>query len=103
MFYFFFSLMESQSGHHPGHHGHSAPHNSTLPHQIHSGGGRTPHEINLDSSHPHSHHHQQQSPHQSKQKSDPHQSRETKNQTTHHHRHHHVSRIFFHLLVLKAL
>ncbi|XP_070500217.1 ankyrin-2-like isoform X3 [Chironomus tepperi] len=81
------SLQESQSGHHPGHHGHSAPHSSTLPHQIHSGGGNIAHQINLDSLHPHEkhHHHHQNS---NKRASDSHhQAHHTSHHTTHHHHH----------------
>lgn len=90
---FFFSLMESQSGHHPGHHGHSAPHNSTLPHHVHVGhSSNQHHQINLDN---HSHHHQHSSHHQShsKQKHTTESTQKThsSHHTSHHH-HHHVSR-----------
>ena len=95
VFIYFYSLQESQSGHHPGHHGHSAPHSSTLPHQIHSGGGNIAHQINLDNSHPHEkhhyHHHQTQSSNKHVKDSH-HESHQKSHHTTHHH-HHHVSKI----------
>lgn len=84
--------MESQSGHHPGHHGHSAPHNSTLPHHVHVGGNASHHQINLDN---HAHHHQHSSQHHqshSKQKhTEPVEVHKT-HHSSHHHHHHHVSR-----------
>lgn len=89
--------MESQSGHHPGHHGHSAPHNSTLPHTIHVGGGSAHHQISLDSSHPHQHvHHQAKhsadTRAQQQQKQTAHHSSHHTGQHHHHHHHHHVSK-----------
>lgn len=79
--------MESQSGHHPGHHGHSAPHSSTLPHNIHVGGS-SHHQINLDN-HGHHHHHQksqEKNPKHKKEAVEAHKPHST------HHTHHHVSR-----------
>lgn len=80
--------MESQSGHHPGHHGHPAhPHNSTLPHHVHVGGTAAHHQIHLDN---HSHHPQHSSSHhQSHSKHKSHEPGVT--HKTHHHNHHHVS------------
>lgn len=77
--------MESQCGHHPGHHGHSAPHSSTLPHQIHVGGGNIPHQINLDI-HPHQHYQK----HTKTEHGESHKTHQSSSHTTHHH-HHHVS------------
>lgn len=84
--------MESQSGHHPGHHGHSAHHSSTLPHTIHTGGGNAHHQISLDTSHPHQHPH-----HQAKHSTETHRQQTTHHTSHntghhHHHHHHHVSR-----------
>lgn len=77
--------MESQSGHHPGHHGHSAPHNSTLPHSMHVGGKQAHdhHQINLDN-----HHHKQKHKHSETVEKE----HTKKTHATSHHHHHHVSR-----------
>lgn len=81
--------MESQSGHHPGHHGHSAPHNSTLPHAIHVGGSNASHhQINLDN-HSHNQKHSSQH-HHSKAKAV--ETHKTHHHTSHHSHHHHVSK-----------
>lgn len=79
--------MESQSGHHPGHHGHSAPHNSTLPHHVHVGGSAS-HQINLDN---HKHHSSQAS-HQTKHKNTEQAEHKPHKTHTSHHHHHHVSK-----------
>lgn len=87
--------MESQSGHHPGHHGHSAPHSSTLPHHVHVGHGSSQHhQINLDEKHHHQHQHSSHHTSHSKQKhtTENTQKNHSSHHTTHHHHHHHVSR-----------
>lgn len=90
-FYFlWFSLMESQSGHHPGHHGHSAPHTSTLPHNIHVGGS-SHHQINLDN---HGHHHHHQKSHAKHKKEAAADTVEAHKPHSTHHTHHHVSSCF---------
>lgn len=87
--------MESQSGHHPGHHGHSSYHPSTLRHSIHTGGGNDHHQINLDSSHPHQHpHHQAKHTSEKHHLEKHHQEKPATHHSSHHtghHHHHHVS------------
>jgi hypothetical protein len=83
------SLAESQSGHHPGHHGHSAPHNSTLPHQLNVGGSAS-HQINLNNHHP-SHSQHQKHSQRNTETVEIHKTQKSHSSHQHHH-HHHVSR-----------